>query len=270
MVATAKSAWPQARGRLRSAGIAFALLALQALAAAGNSAAADLRVLCPSALRGPALEIARSYARQTGHRVEFLFASAGAIHKRAAMNERADVVIGGDDAVVALAKLGVADAATVARVARTALALAGRPGAVLPAPDLDGAVAAALRAGASVGVPDPQRGMAGSAQVAELIDALGLQGDLQSRLRPVGSIAEAARLLESGDIDLALLPMSELGASGLRVSGPIASPPTRGLVYAAAVLRAASVPDAARGFVAHLRSAAAVGAWQQAGYLAVD
>ena len=40
--------------------------------------AADVRVLCPSALRVPVIEAARSYSRASGHRVEFIFASVGA------------------------------------------------------------------------------------------------------------------------------------------------------------------------------------------------
>src|SRR5690606_19410270 len=51
---------------------------------ASAAAAGDLRVLCPSALRAPVLESARSFARAGGHRVEFVFAGVASIHKRVA------------------------------------------------------------------------------------------------------------------------------------------------------------------------------------------
>lgn len=257
---------PRRRGGL-FAGLTIPLLVL----AWPCAQAADLRVLCPSALREPLLELARSYSRDTRHRVEFVFASVGAIHKRAAMNERADVVIGGTEGITALVKLGSADAGSQTEIARTALALVGREPASMPAPDDAEAVERALRAAGSLGVPDVQRGVPGAAQALELIDGLPAADELRTKIRWLVGGTEALKPLASGAIDLALVPMSEVAAApGLKLAGPITSPPTRGVAYAAAVPRLAQQPELGRAFIAHLRTPAAAKILRQAGYLAAE
>jgi len=233
--------------------------------------AADLRVLCPHALREPALDLARSYSRATGHRVEFVFASVGAIHKRAATGERADVMIGSADGIAALVKLGSADAGSEVPIARTALALAGRENASLPAPDNADAIERALLAVRVLGVPDLQRGIPGAAQAIELIDSQPSAAEVRSKIRWLVSAAEAMKLLASGGIDLALVPMGDVvSVSGVAFAGPITSPMTRGVAYAAAVPRSAAQPELGRAFLAHWRTPAAVKTLRQAGYLPAE
>lgn len=235
------------------------------------AAAADVRVFCPNALREPALELARTYARVTGHRVEFVFASVGAIHKRVAMNERADVVIGGADGIAALVKLGSAEAGSQAQIARSALALIGREGTAMPPADSAEAVERALQAAGSLGVPDAQRGIPGATQALELIDRLPSAEHLRAKIRWLGGGAEAVKQLASGSIDLALVSMSDVaGSRGIQIVGPILFPATRGVAYAAAVPRSALQPELGRAFIAHLRTPAAAHVLRQAGYLAAE
>lgn len=256
--------------RLRSRPIGR-LLFLGWIMAWSCAQAADLRVLCPSALREPALELARSYARASGDRVEFVFASVGAIHKRVATGERADVVIGAAEGIAALAKLGAVDAGSQAEIARTALALIARAPAALPAPDHADAIERALGSAQSLGVPDAARGVPGGAQAIELIDALPTAEAVRPKIRWLASGTDAMKLLASGAIDLALVSMSEVaGTPGIALAGPITQPPTRGLSYAAAVPRGAPRAELGRAFIAHLRSPAAAKLFRQAGYLAVE
>jgi len=233
--------------------------------------AADLRVLCPNALREPALELARSYARASGHRVEFVFASVGAIHKRVATGERADVVIGATEGIAALVKLGSADAGSQAEIVRTALALIALAPAALPAPDQTDAVERALLSAGSFGVPDARRGAPGGAQASELIDALPSAAALRPKIRGIAGGAEAVKLLAAGAIDLALVAMSEVAATpGIALAGPITQPPTRGISYAAVVPRTAQQAELGRAFIAHLRSPAAAKLFRLTGYLAAE
>jgi molybdate transport system substrate-binding protein len=249
----------------------LAALFCASLAAGRPVAADDLRVLCPSALRQPMLELARAYARTSGQRVELVFASIGAVHKRTALGEYADVVIGGSEGVGALVKLGSAEAGSRLDIARTALALAGRAGGGLHAADDAASLARVLKAAASLGVPDPGRGVPGGAQAMELLERLRLSEALQPRIRWLNSAAEAGKLLAAGRIELALVAMSEVvGMTGISIVGPLVAPPTQGLVYAAAVPRSARNPELGRAFIAHLRSPAAAGTLRQAGYLPAD
>lgn len=230
--------------------------------------AADVRVLCPNALREPVLELARSFARSTGHRVEFVFSSAGAIHKRIAHGERADVAIGSAEGIEALVKLGPGTAGTQAIIARSTLAIAMRAGtSTIDADDRDD-IGRALRAARSIGVPDARFGAPGAAHVAELLQGMQLSAELQSRIRGLSDGREAGKRLAAGDIELALAPMSDLvGIAGVTVIGPITATATQATVYAAVVPKTAHQPELGRSFIAHLRSAEAAKSLRRAGYL---
>ncbi len=229
--------------------------------------AADLRVYCPNALREPMMEAARSYARASNHRVEFVFASLGSIQKRVAMGERADVVIGSADGVEALVKLGMARAESHVRIAETMLAVAVRTGGVLPDVGDADALRRALESAASFGVPDATRGAPGASQANELLQAIKLSNDAHARMRRFGSGPDAVKLLQSGRIDLALLwPSDVAGVAGLDFSEPILVVPTRGATYSAAVPRSATEPNLGSDFIAHLRSVASAQLLRRAGY----
>lgn len=217
------------------------------------------------------LEAARSYARATNQRVEFVFASVGAIQKRIAMGERADVVVASAAGVAALVALGVAQADSHAMFAQTILALAARPGVTLPNVADEDALRRAFESVAALGVPDSRRGAPGASQANELLHTMGLSGDARSRIRWLGSGTEAVKLLQSGGIDLALLWMSDVaGVPGIEVSGPVVAVSTQGAAYAAAVPRSATVPQSGISFIAHLRSAEVAGILKRAGYRVAD
>lgn len=250
--------------------VAALLLALS-LAASACVEAAELRVLCPHALREPALELARSFARASGHRIEFVFASVGAIHKRAAMNERADVVIGHAEGIAALVKLGSAEAGTETPIARAGLALIARTGVQLPEPGRTEAIERALGEARAIGVPDAQRGAPGGAQALAWIEQLPSASTLHSKLRAVAGSVEAVKLLATNAIDLALVAMSDVAAlPGIAMSGPIVSAASPGIAYAAAVPRLAQQPQFGREFIAYLRTAEADKVLRTAGYVTAE
>jgi molybdate transport system substrate-binding protein len=247
----------------------FALCIVVLLAAASSAGAlgADLRVLCPNALREPVLELARSYAKASGDRVEFIFASVGSVHKRIAGGERADVAIGTLEGVEALIKLGPGVEGSQAPIARSVLAIGVRPGRLRAGIETAESLAQTLEAARSIAAPDPRAGAPGGAQVAELLERLQLSAALDAKLTWVLDPREAVKRVASGEVDLALAMMSDLGGSaGIDVLGPIMEPATRGLIYAAFIPRAAARPDRARSFVAHLRTAEAEQVFGRTGY----
>jgi molybdate transport system substrate-binding protein len=248
------------------------LIALGMLSAAGPAVrAADVRVLAPAALRAPLVESARSFARSSGHRLEFIFASLGAVHKRIATGEHADVVIGGAEGTEALVKLGRGIEGSRMLLVRSALALVVRSAAGEVGVDDAGAVAAALQGARTLAMPDASLGSPGGAQAAELLEQLGLTEALRERTRRVADAREVARRVAAGTSDIGIGAMSDLvGASGVRVIGPIIEPRTRGIVYAAVVARASAQPEVARAFIAHLETPSAQAILRQAGFLPVN
>ena len=244
---------------------------LLALAWSPPTASAEIRVLCPNALRAPLLDAARAFARTSGHRIEFIFASVGAIHKRVATGESADVAIGTAQGVDALLRLGRAMEGSDVLIARTVLGLVMRKGAGATRVADAESLAQMLRDAASIVYPDAELGAPGGGQVAELLERLGLAQEIRARSRPVADSRDVAKRVAAGTAQLGIASMNDLvDADGVIVIGPIETPPTKGAVYAAVVLRHASSPEAARAFVAALTLAGARSALRAAGYAPAD
>jgi molybdate transport system substrate-binding protein len=242
-----------------------------AFLSAGPAAAADVRVICPSALRAPMVESARSFARAGGHRVEFVFASVASVHKRIASGERADVAIGTAQGADALMRLGRAVEGTFVTLVRSALALALPPGALMPAIGDPASLSATLRQAQTVVIPDASLGVPGGAQTAELLQRLGLTEELRPHTRSVADAREVAKRVAAGDAQIGIGSMSDLAqAPGVAVLGPITEPATQGIEYAAVVVRGSTRADVAQAFIVHLRSAASQALFRKAGYLPVD
>lgn len=232
---------------------------------------AELRVLCPSALRVPVLELARTFARSSGHRVEIVFASVGAIHKRVATGESPDVAIGTAQGVDALVRLGRGAEESQTRIVRSVLALAVRRGSVAPDVATAEALAEVLRAAASIVQPDPGVGAPGGAQVAELLERLGLGAELKPKTRFVSDSREVVKRIAAGSSDIGIAAMSDIAVAGEVVTvGPITDPATTGVVYAGVVVRGAKSAHAGRAFIAHLVGAGAATVFRAAGYATPD
>jgi molybdate transport system substrate-binding protein len=250
--------------RLKTAAAALALAACAV--AAMPAAAADLRVLCPAALRVPMLELARSFVKG-GHKVEFVFASVGAIHKRVATGERGDVAIGTAQGIDALARLGRGIEGSQALLVHPLLALVVRKGAATTHLGTAESLAQLLRDATAIVVPDPARGVPGGSQVAELFERLGVADEVRSKTQFVSDAREVAKraAAEAGAIGVAA--MSDLvAAADVTVVVSIAEPATTGVTYAAMVIRGSAVEDAGRAFIAHLLSADAATVFRKAGY----
>ena len=239
------------------------LVGAVALPAAG----AELRVLCPNALRAPVLELARAFVRGSSHRIEFIFASVAAIHKRVASGETADVAIGTAEGVDALQRLGRAVQGSEAPIARSVLALVvrhGEPGVSVIDAD---ALVRTLRDASSLAYPDAALGAPGGGQVAELLDRLNLTVELKAKSRLVADARDVAKRVAAGAAQLGIAHMNDIiGAPGLVAVGPLNDPPTNGVVYAAVVVQRSVHAEAGRAWVRFLTGSEAQAAFRAAGY----
>jgi len=260
----------RSRTRLGTA-IAAAACGAVLLGFARHVVAADVRVLCPSALRAPVLEAARGYARASRHRIEFVFASPAAIHKRVATGESPDVAIGTAQGIDALMRLGRGVDGTETMLARSLPALALRKGEPVPDVASSEALARVLRGAAALVQPDAALGAPGGGQVAELIARLGLDAELRPRTRLVADAREVARRVAAGGAEIGIAAMSDLvGSDDVTVVGPLLAPATEGIRYAGMVVRGARSVDAGRGLLAHLAGAESARLLRAAGYAAIE
>jgi molybdate transport system substrate-binding protein len=254
--------------RMRALALSWLLLGL---GLALPASAAELRVLCPNALRAPVLELARSFVHASGHKVSFVFASVGAIHKRVGSGETVDVAIGTTQGVQALVKLGRALEGSDATIARSVLALAVRRDAA--AADASGAQALAqtLRDADSLVWPDAALGGSGGAQVLEVLDRLGLAAQAKAKARLVADSREVGKRVATGAAAVGIAHMNDLvGVADIVVIRALLDPPTTDIAYSTVVVRRSTAVEAARAFIASLAGADAKAAFRAAGYATGD
>jgi len=249
----------------------LALIAGLWAALAVSAHAADLRVLCPTALRVPVLEAARAYARTSGHRIEFVFASVGAIHKRVATGEAVDVAIGTAQGVDALVRLGRGIEGSSRVLTQSRLGFAVPKGSTAPDVSADEGLVRTLRAAVAVVYPDASLGVPGGAQVAALVDRLGLDAELKPKTRVVADAREVVKRVAAGTADVGIASLSDLvGAVEVVVVGPLPGSTAGAVTYAGMIARGAKAAEAGRGFLAHLAGAEAAKIFLSAGYGAPD
>jgi molybdate transport system substrate-binding protein len=233
--------------------------------------AAELRVFCASPLREPVLELARGFARASGHRIAFVFASVGAVHKRIASGERADMAIGTLQGANALVGLGRGVQGSQAPIVRSTLALVLAGAAARPDVGDVEALETILRGTSSLVMPDAALGVPGGAHAAELLEQLGIREALRAKTRLVADAREVVKQVAAGSAQAGLGAMSEMtAAADVAVVGPLVEPRPAGVVYAALTVRGSAQADTVREFVAHLRSPQAAAVFRKAGYLHVE
>ena len=237
--------------------IAGALLTLT-LITTTPAVADELMVLCPRGVQAPLAALAERFGGDSGHRVRFAFGTAGAVARRAAEGEAADVVITSAAALGDLLERGVATAATRVDLGGVGVGIAVKAGGPRPDVATAEALAGVLLAASSIGYADPARGGQGGTHFASVVERLGLTEALRPRTRLFPEGLQALEGVAAGELALAAAPISEiLPLSGLALAGPLPPPLQARLAYAAALLAGARTPDGSRAFLRFLATPAA-------------
>ena len=234
------------------------------------STANPLHVTAAGAYEHVLNELIPVFSRETGMRAELAVANAAGVIKRLEAGEAVDVVLTSAAGIAHLAAAGLADAGTAAEVGRVGLGIAVRAG--LPLPDLSSAagVRTALISATRVAFIDPKGGGTSGPLIAELFERL----DVARQMNESGVLSRTGKdvvhAVASGDATLGLTQATELiGAKGVQFAGYLAPEVQVVSVYSGAVSTSAAAPDAARGFLAFLKSPASSECFRRAGWMPV-
>ena len=238
---------------------------------AGGAWSAQVTVFCPGAVRSVVTGLAQAYQRESGNEVKLEFGTAGALQKRAAAGEFADVVIVTSGGLAELIKQGKVESSSTRNVGKVGVGVAVRAGA--PEPDIataDAFKAAMLRA-RSVMYADPALGGQSGIHVARVFERLGIAGEMKPKtvLRPGApqGLLEVAK----GDIEMGLGQVSEIvAAKGVTLVGPLPPVLQNTLTFAAGRTTSARESKAADRFIAELVSPDARQKFAAAGFESAD
>jgi molybdate transport system substrate-binding protein len=242
--------------------VSFAWLMLPAIALAQ----AELTVFVGGAVTGPVKEAGAAFARDSGTTLVYVSDTTGALQKRLAAGEKADLVIVAGPGMDILQKERLVVAESRIDLARALIGVGVKAGA--PSPDLStpDAFKAALLKARSVSYVNPASGGTSGTYFEGLLQRLGIADAMKAKTvyRTQGS--EVAAAVASGAAEIGITFTSELQPNaGVKVAGTLPAAIQLPTIYSAAIAAKAPSGTAARAFLRTLAGAEGRAALTKAG-----
>ena len=120
--------------------------------------AAEIKVMSAGAVKSMVTALGAEFERETGHKLDLNFGTAGALRERLEGGEAADLVILSESAIAALDKTGMFVPGSITDLGRTVTGVVIREGAPIPDISTPEAFKQALLAARTVAYTDPKAG----------------------------------------------------------------------------------------------------------------
>lgn len=235
------------------------LLAPIILAEAGADAA-EIKVLSANVFTGVIDGLFVEFEHQSGHKVSFIYGTAGAIKTRIQAGEFADMAILPRPMLDELMAQGKIAPGKIVNLARSAVAVAVRAGAAKPDVGTVDAFRRSLSAAKSITYADPAGGGATGVLITHIFERLGLTADMKAKTKfpPKGQFG--AELVARGEAELGLSqPMEVLIQPGAELVGllpaELQDPPN--FTFSMSLTSVAKEPQAAQALIQFLSGPAA-------------
>ncbi len=215
--------------------------------------AADLNVFASNAVKTALEELGPQFEKASAHKVVFTFRAAAELKSDIEKGAAVDVAIitaGGIDDLIKLGKLA---AASRADVVGSSIGLAVRKGAPKPDISTTEAFKKTLLGAKSIGYVE--QGATG-AYLQKLFAQLGVTEAVAGKLVKLPSTNPAAKAVGNGEAEIGMTQISEiLPYPTVDLVGPLPAGSQQVTVFTAGIASTSKQPDAAKAFVAFLKSA---------------
>ncbi|MEO7253995.1 MAG: substrate-binding domain-containing protein [Casimicrobium sp.] len=222
-----------------------------------SASAAEIKVFTAGAFKPVVTALVPEFEKQTGHKVTVENDTAGALTKRVEGGEAFDLLVLTPSALAALTKSGKVAEGSTKLLARVAIGVAVKKGAIAPDISTVAAFQSALLAARAVAYIDPAAGGSSGIYLSQLFEKMGIADRIKPKavLVPGGLVAQ--RLLNDR-ADIAIHQISEiLAVPGATLVGPIPAEIQNYTVYAAGISATARDSAAARALLDTLSGTAA-------------
>jgi molybdate transport system substrate-binding protein len=232
------------------------IFAVIALALVGTPAsAAEIKMLATIAVQGVMEDLAPRFEKASGHKVSITFGLGAPLAKRVESGEAVDLFLGARGSINGLIKAGRLVPGSDVTLARSSVGIAVRKGAPKPDISTPEALKRALIAAKSISYSNPAFGGLSGVHFSKVIERLGLVEEMKPKTRFPPEGGSAARLLATGEAELAVQQISELiSVSEAEVIGPLPGDLQSSTIFAVAIPSAAKQPEAARAMIKYLQS----------------
>jgi len=245
----------------------LALIIAMLAAAPAPAQAAEIDALISTAIKTVTDELIPPFERQTGNTVHATFAPPGALLKKFATGEPADVFLTGRDAIDKLIGDGKILPGRV-DFATTGIGICVRKGAPKPDVSTPDALRRALLEARSVGYAAPAGGSITGPHIERMFARLGIAEQMaaKTKLAAGGPNGRVSVLVSSGEAEIGLQQASELLSNpDVTVIGMLPADLQQTTVYSAGITTRARQADAARALVEALKAPSTAPIWKAKG-----
>jgi molybdate transport system substrate-binding protein len=214
----------------------------------------QLLILSGGAVQGLVAALASGFKAETGCHIDGTFGAVGAMRDKLLTGAPADLVILTRALIDEQTERGHVVPGSAADIGTVLTALAVRTGDALAESGDAAGLRAALLAADAIYVPDTRLATAGI-HFAEVLDRLGIAGDVAPRLKcfPNGATAMRALAVAKSDRPIGCTQVTEiLNTPGVQVAAPLPEGFELATVYTAGVCTRAAMPKQARQLAALL------------------
>ena len=219
---------------------------------ATSVSAAELKVFCSNGLRAVMEELAPQFERASGYKLAVSYGLAAAFKQQIEAGEPFDVVVVTPALLDDMVKQGKVADDDRAVIGRAGIGIAIQAGAARP--DISSVEAFKQTLLNAKSIAYAKAGQSGT-YFAGLVERLGLTEELKAKMRPQQTGVEVGSAISSGEVDLAVLPISEImPVKGAEVAGPLPAELQSYVVMAAGVSAGANDHAAAAALVKFLKA----------------
>jgi molybdate transport system substrate-binding protein len=216
--------------------------------------AAELKVLAGGSMTGPLNELGPQFERASGHKLTIHFDSTPNLIKLATSAPFDLGVVPVDVFKNAEAKARFAPGPTL-DIARVGYGVAVRAGAPKPDVSTPDALKKTLLDAQSVAYLPAS---AAGAYVSSVFERLGIGEAMKAKTKPQTATGDIAKAVAQGDAELGVFLINVLMAPGVEIAGPFPAELQNDLVFTSAVAADTKEAEAAKAFIAYLKTPAAV------------
>jgi molybdate transport system substrate-binding protein len=225
-----------------------------------------IKVLSAGAVQSMVTALGQEFERASGHTLNLIFNTAGALRERIAGGEPADLVILSQSAIASLDQPGMFVPGSVTDLGRTVTGVAVREGAPVPDISTPDAFKQALLKAKSVAYTDPKAGGSGGIMFAAMLERLGIAEAVNKKAVLGKRGSEVARSIAEGRAEIGTTFISEvLPVKGVKVIGPLPGELHTANTYTAAIPAGSASRAAATALLRALTDPATRARWTAAG-----
>lgn len=181
-----------------------------------------IKVLSAGAVQSMVTMLGREFERDSGHKLDLVFNTAGSLRDRVAGGEAADLVVLSQSAIASLDKPGMFVPGSVTDLGSTVTGVAIREGAAAPDISTPEAFKQALLKAKTVAYTDPKAGGTGGIMFAALLEKLGIADEINKKAVLGKRGHDVAVSIAEGKAELGTTFISEvLPVKGAKVVGPL-------------------------------------------------